>query len=94
MDNAIEACLRFENQEKWIDITLRKLTYGLIFKISNPKHEKYITIEKGKYLTTKDDKNIHGIGLESVNYILKKYDSRIKIENKNDIFAVSVVFFL
>lgn len=94
LDNAIEACLRFENQEKWIDITLRKLTYGLIFKISNPKHEKYITIEKGKYLTTKDDKNIHGIGLESVNYILKKYDSRIKIENKNDIFAVSVVFFL
>lgn len=94
LDNAIEACLRCKNQEMWIDITLRKLTYGLIFKISNSKYGNLIITENGKYLTTKDDKKIHGIGLESVKYILKKYDGNIKIESDDRTFCVSIVIFL
>ena len=94
LDNAIEACLRCKNQEMWIDITLRKLTYGLIFKISNSKYGNLIITENGKYLTTKDDKKIHGIGLESVKYILKKYDGNMKIESNDRTFCVSIVIFL
>lgn len=93
LDNAIEACKKCVNQEAWIDITLKKVTHGLIFKISNSMYEEVI-VREGRYLTTKEDKDKHGVGLESVNYILKKYNANIKIEDANNVFTASIVFFL
>lgn len=93
LDNAIEACQKSVNQEGWIDISLRKVTHGLIVKIANSAFEKVI-VREGSYLTTKAEKDKHGIGLESVGYVLKKYNSNIKIEDKNNAFVVSIVIFL
>lgn len=93
LDNAIESCQKSVNQEAWIDISVRKVTHGLIVKIANSAFEKVI-VREGSYLTTKAEKDKHGIGLESVRYVLKKYNSNIKIEDKNNAFNVSIVFFL
>ena len=93
LDNAIEACKKCVHQEAWIDISLKKVTHGLIFKISNSMCEEAI-VREGRYLTTKEDKDKHGVGLESVNYILKKYNANIKIEDTNNVFTASIVFFL
>lgn len=93
LDNALEACQKCTDQEPWIDVSLRKIKNGLILKVSNSVHEKNVTAT-GKYSTTKGDKKRHGVGLESVNYVLKKYDGNIKIESDDKMFSVSIVIFL
>ena len=93
LDNALEACEKCIDQRSWIDITIRKMNYGLILKVSNSMQGK-ILISEERYLTTKEDSKRHGIGLDSVNYVLKKYNANIKIESSNQTFNVSIVFFL
>lgn len=93
LDNAIEACEKCITQRPWIDITIRKINSGLILKVSNSAHGKILRSEEN-YLTTKEDRKRHGVGLESVYYVLKKYNASIKIESDDQTFNVSIVFFL
>lgn len=93
LDNALEACEKCIDQRSWIDITIRKMNNGLILKVSNSMQGK-ILISEERYLTTKEDSKRHGIGLDSVNYVLKKYNANIKIESSDQTFNVSIVFFL
>lgn len=46
---------------------------------------------KGEYLTTKKIEEMHGLGIKSVNSVVKKYDGYMKIEEKNNIFSVNVL---
>ena len=93
LDNALEACEKCIDQRPWIDITIRKMNNGLILKVSNSMQGKSLIAEE-RYLTTKEDRKRHGIGLDSVNYVLKKYNANIKIESGDQTFNVSIVFFL
>lgn len=93
LDNAIEACGKCIDQRPWIDITIRKISNGLILKVSNSMNGN-VFISEEKYLTTKEDRKRHGIGLDSINYVLKKYNANIKIESGDQTFDVSIVFFL
>ena len=46
--------------------------------------------QKQKFITTKEDKLNHGIGLENVSRTVKKYDGDMRISQENERFIVTI----
>lgn len=92
LDNAIEACEIIETKEKWIHITMKKKGQMLIIKIEN-SIEKQILMKDGKYMTGKDNKAIHGLGLQSVKALVEKYGGEAQWSHTEDKFSVVITFF-
>lgn len=92
LDNAIEACRKINGEEIKKYIKLKSLVKGdyLFINIKNSKIEE-ISIRDGNYITNKNDKLNHGIGIRSVNSSIKKYDGEIKIDYTEYEFNVSVI---
>lgn len=88
LDNAIEAC-RNESDEKEIQVEIlpRKGYVNIVVKNSIARS---ILEQNPELLTTKEDKKIHGIGLKSVNDIVKKYDGMYEFFEKNNYFITNI----
>lgn len=48
--------------------------------------------QKQKFITTKEDKLNHGIGLENVRRTVKKYDEDMRISQENERFIVFTIY--
>jgi len=90
IDNAIEAS-RMLSGEKTISV------YGgfdhsyFILRVTNPT----VVCEKSnRFLpfTTKPDKTEHGFGLLNIRNVVDKYNGYMKIENKDNVFTLSLTF--
>lgn len=92
LDNAIEACEKIIEKEKFIDVKIDLQREMLFISIKNSIASKPI-IEKGEFITSKDDKHIHGFGLKSVNRIVKKYEGIISYKIEEKIFEMDISFF-
>jgi len=92
LDNAIEAVEKIESDSgKNRHIRFRSgLKAGfLLINISNP----YITppiIEKGRFVTSKRNKENHGYGIKLIEQIAAKYQGEVKIDTDNGLFTVAV----
>lgn len=51
-------------------------------------------IVQGRFLTTKADKELHGIGLNNVKKIVEKYRGIMEISAEKDTFRVKVLLYL
>lgn len=89
VDNAIEACEKIESQEKVINISCYCRGGYMMLTIANPV-EKDIAIVNNHIKTTKEDKANHGFGLFSINKIVRKYDGRMELECKNNVFTINI----
>lgn len=88
LDNAIEACQKV-SVNKYIKLrgTIVKSYY--VIKCENSKSNE-IKVRNNKIISSKSNKFIHGIGLQSVNSSLKKYDGEFKIKNEKNIFSLKI----
>ena len=93
LDNAIEACEHVEDMEKWIRVAMKRDGNILLLCIEN-SFQGEIVLKNGKIMTNKKEIKRHGIGIESVKYVIDKYQGDIKQEIKGCIFCCSVVLFL
>lgn len=91
LDNAVEACNSIECDKIHKNIKIRGIVVKsyYVIKCENSKTNK-VKIKNNKIFTTKKDKFIHGIGLESVKSSLKKYDGEFEIENLENKFIIKV----
>lgn len=73
LDNSIEACMKTENKaERYIDVKLKNNSDKVVIAVKNPvfgKTEK----KNGLFVTTKKDKNNHGLGTKSIKRTVEKY---------------------
>lgn len=92
LDNAIEACERIQDGNRWILFRLRKQRQLVFAEISNSIGEKP-KIENGVLLTSKTDKSLHGYGLKSVNNIVEKYNGAFSYSVKEQVFKVNLSFY-
>lgn len=87
LDNAIEACHNTKN--KYIELKMYKQNKYLIIKLTNSKKGGRLRLD-GKYMTSKDNNENHGFGLENVKYMVEKYDGLFEIEENKESFIVKI----
>lgn len=92
LDNAIEACEKIEKQDKWIRIAIKKKNKIYVMKVEN-SIEKPIIIKNGEFVTEKEDKEHHGIGMKSVESSVKQYGGKVNWSHTKDRFIVVITFF-
>ena len=92
MDNAIEACAKIPSEEeRKIRIKMTSKADMLICRFTNTVH-KEILIDKN-LKTTKDNAEMHGIGVKNIKKSVEKYGGTVSFEKKEGEFEVSFVLF-
>lgn len=89
LDNAIEASAETE-QKGCICLTMRRINYFLLIRVTNPCNESVKSIQDLPK-TTKANKKLHGWGLRSVRDTVEKYSGTMECEAKDGIFAVKIM---
>ncbi|MGN0973844.1 MAG: sensor histidine kinase [Bacilli bacterium] len=83
--NAIEACVKQKNNEKrWIKFkSYIKDNNFIIYQCNS--FDGHIKFRNEKLITTKENKKIHGIGVESIKYIVSEANgiSLVKVDKEN-----------
>jgi sensor histidine kinase regulating citrate/malate metabolism len=90
-DNAIEAVARVDSDCKHIDFKIGLITSLLVIRIENPYRHKIVTRDN-EFLSTKQNRKIHGFGLMHVCTLVDKYDGTINITYENN-FVVEISMF-
>lgn len=91
LTNAIEAVKNIDCENfRMIEVQIRRLENNILINISNPVKEK-ITIINNRLITTKDDKEQHGLGSLNVEYCINKYGGAIYYSCINNNFNVELV---
>ena len=87
LDNAIEACEKVENDEKYIMLAMRSKDNSLFIKIDNSS----LPVDTDKLITTKNDKRLHGLGMISIRRTLSKINGTMTCMYDDGCFSVRIV---
>jgi len=91
LENAYEAAISSDN--KFIDLKIDTFNENyIVFAIKN-SYDKTPKIENGRFLSSKENPQSHGIGIKSVKRIATKYNGHTKFEYDVDknVFSAQVV---
>ena len=92
LDNAIEACLKINNDKiKSISVSVKQNNDYIFVTFTNPTSEN-VEIKNNTIVTTKDNHATHGIGLYSIQQVLKKYDGHMNLNCENNLFTTEIDF--
>ena len=84
LNNAIEACEKIQEDKRIIEFEIAGYNSQIFISVSNSYDMESIINQKQKFITTKEDKQNHGIGLENVSRTVKKYDGDMRISQENE----------
>lgn len=94
LDNAIEACRRIEDGEKYIKIQMHYQNESLFIRIENPYNGMILTDITGKIRSSKKtDSKSHGIGLNSIRTMIEKHHGHLDISYDENIFQMEIILF-
>lgn len=89
LDNAIEACRKVPEKERFISVENKYQSGKLLLVITNRKENR-----KNKRLrTTKNDTDSHGHGIASVRRVVEKYNGVIQFKDEGTTFEASVMLY-
>ena len=91
LDNAAEAMEKAE--EKYLNLQMTFEKNILYISLYNSFDGKLETGKDGKIRTRKADGGGHGIGLRSIELVVKKYNGTIRISKENYIFKVDLILY-
>ena len=91
LDNALEACEKINDKERWIKIKIKKKNLLLYIEIANALEQMPKQIQK-EFVSNKKDKGLHGYGIKNIQDIVKKYDGlfQYKVYEDHLIFMISI----
>lgn len=89
LDNAIEVNGKLMENDRYIYMRVAKQMDLLCIFCENP----YLSIEKkdGEIVTSKNDKNNHGLGIKQIKRIAEKHGGMVEIDDTDRIFRISVI---
>lgn len=90
LDNAIEASLKIDEGKRHIRLFMKYDCNTLIITVINTFIGDLNKNKDGRILTSKDNPFNHGIGLESVRKVARKYRGSVIIETKDDCFIIKI----
>ena len=91
INNAVEGCENSDIKRIHLDIHMSNDNY-VIINMENSSDTEPLVID-GRLRTHKDNKNLHGIGMNSIRRTLKKYDGNLKwaYDPKDKIFCTTII---
>ena len=94
LDNALEACEKIEDPEdRKIHLKMEQQSHLLYIEIANSTVAA-VNMKDGELKTSKKGVGLHGIGIQSIKRVVKKYDGILSYEIKKYEFRVCISFFL
>lgn len=92
LDNAIEACEKIKKHDRWIRVVIKRKNQIHIVKIENSIEVPVFMVD-GEYQTDKDRKELHGLGIKSVESCVRHYGGNARWSHTGDVFTVVITFF-
>lgn len=93
LDNALEACREVEEGKRYITLDASYEKEVLMLAVVNPYRGERRKNRAGKYVTTKEDRRSHGLGLSSVEQAVEAYRGQVDADGRDGVFKVSVVMY-
>jgi len=91
LDNAIEAAAQAETEAlRRVRFSIRRKGNLLILAVENGYAIEPV-LRNGVFITTKKDKDLHAIGMRSINYVTEKYNGVVNHSYENNWFKASVM---
>lgn len=90
LDNAIEACEKCAPGKREIYLHIWNVRYMFLLKLANSS-SKSPKINGQRFITDKADKNAHGMGVEQVRRIVKRYGGDIDFQYNGECFEVKLI---
>lgn len=91
IDNAIEAVLKIQNEnERVIILKSRVVNNYFSYQIENTKCNKILK-ENNVYKSNKKNSFVHGLGLESIKDIVRKYNGTMDIQYTDNHFTLTII---
>ena len=89
LDNAIEACAALDDPNRWVKvlITYQANSEAPVLSITVANPSSPVDIRDGVIATSKQDRMLHGFGLQNVREILQHYDAEQMISFENGLFT-------
>lgn len=94
MDNAMEAAGSMDAGKRKINLVIRTDKTAFFMEVRNSFQGERIRNERGAFLTSKKEKKYHGIGLKSVEGVVKKYNGQMAIDSKKNEFSIKVLIYM
>ncbi|MGN0294519.1 MAG: ATP-binding protein [Lachnospiraceae bacterium] len=92
-DNAIEACCQLEDEkERFLTVTCENRERENVLEFTNSRNPAFDPERKGNGKTWKKDIENHGLGLEILEKLVKKYQGTLAFERLPDRFHVTISF--
>lgn len=91
LDNAIEACRKITSGNTEIHFEIKPWKQMLHIFCSNSSDGKYLKGSEGHLLSTKRDKNHHGIGIRRIRQIVEQTGGTCQFRAEDDGFAVNIM---
>lgn len=91
LDNAFEALQKTKDK-----ILTARLTFdrGILYIHIHNTFDEKLRSKNGKYLSSKEQTGVHGIGLDNVRTVVKKYSGLMNISTKANWFMVDIVLYI
>lgn len=89
LDNAIEACRKIPEKERFIRVENKYHSGKLLLVITNSKENR----KNEHFKTTKQDLYSHGHGVASVRRVVEKYNGVIQFKDNGMTFEVSAMLY-
>jgi len=94
LENAVEACLALQPDRRYIRVVAEITAHSkLLITITNPYSVSPVSDSEGNLITTKDDKQNHGLGLSGIKDVLPDDVGQIHTEYSDGIFNFKLVFY-
>lgn len=90
LDNAIEAAQKCEENQRYIKLKVHNVNNMLLLDIENSSSE-IPQLKNGVFISSKNDKTLHGFGIESVKRIVKLYDGEIHFQYTENNFEIKIL---
>lgn len=91
-DNALEALRKVEPEQRELELKIMSKQNLLLIKMKNT-YAGELKKEGDHYLTTKNETDWHGIGLESVATIVKAYKGELELSHDDTCFYVGIILY-
>lgn len=77
--------------KRWIRFSLRREGKAIAVKMENSC---LAGLDAKRLLTMKADRDMHGVGLKNIDYVVSKYDGKIERGCKDGVFATRIIIIL